>query len=111
VISKSQYHLADVRSTIVTAIKDALDAIDRQLPETSRAMLDVVVAGSSWLALSQWLSVRFVHDVVASTAAVKRLILPSMLRSNLAATMRRSLQQWRRGAHERHMRGRCRCAP
>ncbi len=73
VFSKYERHRADIRSTIIAVVEKALDAVEVAFPgEETR--LSVKVTGSGGLAVSHWLSVPFIQEVVASTAAVKKLI-------------------------------------
>lgn len=66
-----QRHLADVRKTIVQVVSNCLNTLEK---EHQNAKLNVVVTGSGGLALSQWISVPFIQEVMASTTAVKKYI-------------------------------------
>jgi len=74
----SQYerHRADIRSTIISVVEQALDSIEQTCRSSGAALplLSVKVTGSGGLSVSHWLSVPFVQEVVASTTAVRRLI-------------------------------------
>ncbi len=72
--SKYERHRADIRSTIIQVVGDALDAIEKALPEGKETKLSVKATGSGGLAVSHWLSIPFIQEVVASTTAVRKLI-------------------------------------
>lgn len=71
VFEKYQRHLADVRKTIVQVVSNCLDSLEKQY---KNPRLNIMVTGSGGLALSQWISVPFVQEVIASTTAVKKYI-------------------------------------
>ena len=71
VFQQYQRHLADVRKTIIQVVSQCLDSLTRSMPDVQ---LNIIVTGSGGLALSQWLSVPFIQEVIASTAAVKKYI-------------------------------------
>lgn len=67
-------HRADIRSTIIKVVSDALDELEKKLPAGNEQTLSVKVTGSGGLAVSQWLSVPFIQEVIAATVAVRKLI-------------------------------------
>lgn len=67
-------HRADIRSTIIKVVNDALDDLENKLPAKENATLSVKVTGSGGLAVSQWLSVPFIQEVIAATTAVRKII-------------------------------------
>ena len=72
--SEYKRHLADIRGTIMDVVKRALDTLEKDLPAGSRQPLSVKVTGSGGFAVSQWLNIPFIQEVVASTTAVQKLI-------------------------------------
>lgn len=72
--SKYERHRADIRSTIIQVVGEALDAIEKASPEGGETKLSVKATGSGGLAVSHWLSIPFIQEVVASTTAVRKLI-------------------------------------
>ncbi|OQA62979.1 MAG: R-phenyllactate dehydratase activator [Spirochaetes bacterium ADurb.Bin269] len=74
--SKYERHRADIRSTIISVVENALDSIQAHVGNDSAdsVRLSVKVTGSGGLAVSHWLSVPFIQEVVASTTAVRKLI-------------------------------------
>ncbi|KAH0785891.1 2-hydroxyacyl-CoA dehydratase [Histomonas meleagridis] len=68
---KYQRHCADVRKTIIQVVTECLNALEKQNQDSK---LNILVTGSGGLALSQWISVPFIQEVIASTAAVKKYI-------------------------------------
>ena len=74
--SRYERHRADIRSTIISVVELALDFIDERFsssPEGS-PLLSIKVTGSGGLAVSHWLSIPFIQEVVASTTAVRKII-------------------------------------
>ncbi|MBR5867259.1 MAG: 2-hydroxyacyl-CoA dehydratase [Spirochaetaceae bacterium] len=67
-------HLADIRSTIIAVVQKALDTLERELALDITHPLSIKVTGSGGFAVSQWLSIPFIQEVVASTTAVQKLI-------------------------------------
>ncbi|MDE6773506.1 MAG: 2-hydroxyglutaryl-CoA dehydratase, partial [Treponemataceae bacterium] len=67
-------HRADIRSTIITVGGRALDVLESVLPEKDRRTVSLRVTGSGGLAVSQWLGIPFIQEVVAATTAVRKLI-------------------------------------
>ena len=67
-------HRADIRSTIITVVGRALDVLESVLPEKDRRTVSLRVTGSGGLAVSQWLGIPFIQEVVAATTAVRKLI-------------------------------------
>lgn len=63
-------HRADIRATLISLADAALDAARAAGAESVRA----VATGSGGFAVSKWLGVPFVQEVVASSAAVKAFI-------------------------------------
>ncbi len=72
--SAYERHRADIRSTIITVVNKALDSLEEQLPEGAAQTLSVKVTGSGGLAVSQWLNVPFIQEVIAATTAVRKII-------------------------------------
>jgi len=72
--SKYERHRADIRSTIISVVEQALDSIEARFPPPRDILFSVKVTGSGGLSVSRWLSVPFIQEVVASTTAVRRLI-------------------------------------
>ena len=76
--SKYERHCADIRTTIISVVEKALDSLDELFPgnpdDPSRPMLSIMVTGSGGLAVSHWLSVPFIQEVIAATTAVRREI-------------------------------------
>ena len=64
-------HRADIRSTIISVVKMACNEVKKYGEDS---VLSIVVTGSGGLAVSKWLSIPFVQEVVAATTAVKNLI-------------------------------------
>lgn len=69
-----QRHLADIKSTIVTVVKKALDTLEKKLPLGVNQPLSIKVTGSGGFAVSQWLNIPFIQEVVAGTTAVQKII-------------------------------------
>ena len=67
-------HRADIRSTIISVVTKALDYVQNQVDGGEERLLAVRVAGSGGFAVSQWLSIPFIQEVVASTTAVRNII-------------------------------------
>jgi predicted CoA-substrate-specific enzyme activase len=74
IYNKYERHRADIRSTIISVVDMALDFLEKQFEAGSQLLLSVKVTGSGGLAVSHWLSVPFVQEVVASTTAVRKII-------------------------------------
>ena len=72
VYSRYERHRADIRKTIILVVTEALDEVAKMYG--SRAQLQVRVTGSGGLAVSKWLSVPFVQEVVAAAVAVQAKI-------------------------------------
>lgn len=69
-----QRHRADIRNTIISVVSKALDEIEKTLSLGENHTVSVKVTGSGGLSVSQWLDIPFIQEVVAATAAVKKLI-------------------------------------
>ena len=69
-----QRHLADIRSTIIAVVEKALNQLEKELPAGDAQPLSIKVTGSGGFAVSQWLSIPFIQEVVAATTAVQKLI-------------------------------------
>lgn len=67
-------HRADIRSTIISVVTKALDSVQNQVEGGASRALSVRVTGSGGFAVSQWLSIPFIQEVVASTTAVRHII-------------------------------------
>ncbi|HPS45244.1 MAG TPA: BadF/BadG/BcrA/BcrD ATPase family protein, partial [Treponemataceae bacterium] len=74
--SKYERHRADIRSTIISVVDLAIDFIEAHFAKSTEGVppLSVKVTGSGGLAVSHWLSVPFIQEVVASTTAVRKII-------------------------------------
>ena len=72
VYSRYERHRADIRKTIILVVTEALDEAAKMYG--NRAQLQVQVTGSGGLAVSKWLSVPFVQEVVAAAVAVQAKI-------------------------------------
>ncbi len=74
--SKYERHRADIRSTIISVVELAIDFIEARFSGSPDGIppLSVKVTGSGGLAVSHWLSVPFIQEVVASTTAVRKII-------------------------------------
>ncbi len=73
--SKYERHRADIRSTIISVVDQALDSIEKTfVGKAEQPLLSVKVTGSGGLSVSHWLSVPFIQEVVASTTAVRKMI-------------------------------------
>jgi predicted CoA-substrate-specific enzyme activase len=74
--SKYERHRADIRSTIISVVDQALDSLEARFDDEGKELplLSVKVTGSGGLAVSHWLSVPFIQEVVASTTAVRKII-------------------------------------
>ncbi len=74
IFSQYERHRADIRSTIMTVTSRALDEVEKQSKNGENQTLSIKVTGSGGLAVSHWLSIPFVQEVVASTTAVRKII-------------------------------------
>lgn len=75
IFGKYERHRADIKSTIVSVVNETLDAVNAYAEKKGCTVkISVIVTGSGGLAVSYWLSIPFIQEVVASTAAVKKLI-------------------------------------
>ena len=74
IYSEYERHRADIRSTIIAVVGRALDAIQEKCTEGENQTISVKVTGSGGLAVSHWLSIPFIQEVVASTTAVQKII-------------------------------------
>ncbi|MCQ2613577.1 MAG: 2-hydroxyacyl-CoA dehydratase [Treponemataceae bacterium] len=74
IYSEYERHRADIRSTIIAVVSRALDASEKACPAGKKQTMSVKVTGSGGLSVSQWLSIPFIQEVVASTTAVRKLI-------------------------------------
>ena len=61
-----QRHRADIRSTIINVVNQAFDKITENLPLKDMQPVSVKVTGSSGLAVSQWLNIPFIQEVIAA---------------------------------------------
>ena len=69
-----QRHRADIRSTIITVVKNAFDNIEQNFSIDENNPISVKVTGSGGLAVSQWLEIPFIQEVIAATTSVKKII-------------------------------------
>lgn len=72
--SDYERHRADIRSTIIAVVNNALDALENDAAIGKNRTVSVKVTGSGGLSVSQWLGVPFIQEVIAATTAVKNLI-------------------------------------
>ena len=72
IFSKYERHRADIRSTIISVCEKALSKIEEDYGE--EVSLLITVTGSGGLSVSHWLNIPFVQEVIASTAAVRKII-------------------------------------
>ncbi len=74
--SKYERHRADIRSTIISVVEQALDSLEAWASRAGMEppLLSVKVTGSGGLAVSHWLTVPFIQEVIASTTAVRKMI-------------------------------------
>jgi len=69
IYSRYERHRADIRKTIIAVVTEALEAVAAAYG--ADALIQVRVTGSGGLAVSQWLSVPFVQEVIAASIAVR----------------------------------------
>ena len=74
IYSEYERHRADIRSTIIAVVGRALDTIQEKCADGENQTISVKVTGSGGLAVSHWLSIPFIQEVVASTTAVQKII-------------------------------------
>ena len=74
IYSEYERHRADIRSTIIAVVGRALDKIQEKCADGEKQTISVKVTGSGGLAVSHWLSIPFIQEVVASTTAVQKII-------------------------------------
>src|SRR5574344_94835 len=74
IYSDYERHRADIRSTIITVVNQALDVLEKKVFGGKDRTVTVKVTGSGGLSVSQWLSVPFIQEVIAATTAVKKII-------------------------------------
>lgn len=67
VYSRYQRHFSDIRSTIVSIIKEAYVNL-------KEANITIMVTGSGGLSVSKWLSIPFIQEVIACTNTIERFI-------------------------------------
>lgn len=67
VYSKYQRHFSDIKSTIVSIIKESY--IDFK-----EASITIMVTGSGGLSVSKWLSIPFIQEVIACTNTIERFV-------------------------------------
>jgi predicted CoA-substrate-specific enzyme activase len=65
-------HRADIRSTIVAVVTKALDSVEAK--RRADQSIAVIVTGSGGLSVSKWLSIPFIQEVTAATAAIRKYI-------------------------------------
>ena len=69
-----QRHRADIRNTIIAVVSKALDEVEKKVALGANQPVSVKVTGSGGLAVSQWLNIPFIQEVVAATTAVRKII-------------------------------------
>ncbi|MBC2579772.1 2-hydroxyacyl-CoA dehydratase [Clostridium sp. DJ247] len=67
VYSKYQRHYSDIKSTIISVVKEAYDCI-------KDSNITIMVTGSGGLSVSQWLNISFIQEVIACTNTIERFI-------------------------------------
>jgi len=67
IYSKYQRHFSDIKSTIAELLYEAYDNF-------SESNITIVVTGSGGLALSKWMDIPFIQEVIASTYAIENII-------------------------------------
>jgi predicted CoA-substrate-specific enzyme activase len=67
VYSKYERHFSDIKSTIVSVIKEAYE----HFKETN---ITIMVTGSGGLSVSKWLNISFIQEVIACTQTIERFI-------------------------------------
>ena len=67
IYSKYQRHFSDIKSTIADILYEAYDNF-------KDCNITIMVTGSGGLALSKWLNIEFIQEVVASTYAIENII-------------------------------------
>ena len=67
IYSKYQRHFSDIKSTIADILYEAYDNF-------KDCNITIMVTGSGGLALSKWLNIDFIQEVVASTYAIENII-------------------------------------
>lgn len=72
--SKYERHRADIRTTIISVVNEALNTIEKTCEEGEERFLSVKVTGSGGIAVSHWLNIPFIQEVVASSTAVQKRI-------------------------------------
>jgi len=65
--SKYKRHLSDIKSTIITMVKGAYHHFKEE-------EITIMVTGSGGLAVSKWLEIGFIQEVIACSKTVQRLI-------------------------------------
>ena len=67
IYSKYQRHFSDIKSTIAELLYEAYNNF-------RQADITIVVTGSGGLALSKWMNIPFIQEVIASTYAIENII-------------------------------------
>ncbi|MGV8981364.1 acyl-CoA dehydratase activase-related protein [Clostridium sp.] len=67
IYSKYQRHFSDIKSTIAELLSEAYSNF-------KECNITIMVTGSGGLALSKWLNIEFIQEVVASTYAIENII-------------------------------------
>jgi predicted CoA-substrate-specific enzyme activase len=99
-------HRADIRSTIVTVVTRALDAVEALCEAGGAQGLSVMVTGSGGLSVSHWLSIPFIQEVVAGAESVKRQIPRTDVAIELGGEDAK-ITYFSRGSIEQRMNGTC----
>lgn len=69
-----QRHRADIRSTIITVVTNALNFLETKVSDGENHKVTVKVTGSGGMSVSHLLQIPFIQEVIAATTAVKKLI-------------------------------------
>jgi len=72
IYTRYERHRADIRKTIIMVVSEALDTIENRYH--ADIPIQVRITGSGGLAVSKWLSVPFVQEVIAATIAIRAQI-------------------------------------
>ncbi|MGH4138954.1 acyl-CoA dehydratase activase-related protein [Clostridium sp.] len=67
IYSKYQRHFSDIKSTIADLLSEAFSNF-------KECNITIMVTGSGGLALSKWLNIEFIQEVIASTYAIENII-------------------------------------
>ncbi|MCX7711223.1 MAG: 2-hydroxyacyl-CoA dehydratase [Clostridia bacterium] len=66
--SRYKRHFSDIRNTLIHLINESYETLHTNRPVTA------MITGSGGMALSEWLDIPFVQEVIAGTRAIERII-------------------------------------